>query len=144
MTSYELRVTSSGSACAVYVHCWGNRVADGHATISPHGTRQPSAPFAFCILPCSGTRFTPTVNSICVPARCKKAVGMLYDVSYLQKRPENIIMIAYRIGQFMAAMSASVSGEEYGLAAETLTDAELRLFELMPLYDQRHCLDVYW
>ncbi len=48
----------------------------------------------------------------------------------------------YRARQFLAALRARVSDEERRMVAATLTPAELRLFEAMPLYDQRHCLDV--
>ncbi|MEI8165239.1 MAG: hypothetical protein WCG26_02635 [Chloroflexales bacterium] len=50
--------------------------------------------------------------------------------------------IGYRVRQFTAALRAQVSAEERALVAVTLTPTERRLFELMPLYDQRHCLDV--
>lgn len=50
---------------------------------------------------------------------------------------------AYRARQFFAALGARVSPAELALVARTLTPAERRLFEAMPVYDQRHCLDVY-
>ena len=50
---------------------------------------------------------------------------------------------SYRVRQLFAALRATVSPEECALAAATLAPAELRLFTAMPLYDQRHCLDVY-
>lgn len=52
--------------------------------------------------------------------------------------------VFYRVRQFVAALRAEVSTAEYELVARTLAPGELRLFEAMPLYDQRHCLDVYW
>lgn len=51
--------------------------------------------------------------------------------------------LPYRAQQFFAALRARVSAEERALVATTLTPAELRLFEAMPPYDQRHCLDVH-
>ncbi|HMQ33707.1 MAG TPA: HDIG domain-containing protein [Chloroflexaceae bacterium] len=48
----------------------------------------------------------------------------------------------YRARQFVAALGARVSAAEQAMAAATLSPAELRLFEAMPPYDQRHCLDV--
>jgi hypothetical protein len=36
-----------------------------------------------------------------------------------------------------------VGADERALVARSLTTGELRLFNLMPTYDQRHCLDVY-
>jgi len=50
---------------------------------------------------------------------------------------------SYRAGQFFAALRARVGADERALVAHTLTPGELRLFNLMPTYDQRHCLDVY-
>ncbi|NNJ10147.1 hypothetical protein EKD04_007390 [Chloroflexales bacterium ZM16-3] len=49
----------------------------------------------------------------------------------------------YRAQQFFAAIRAEVSAEERALVTRTLTAGEQRLFERMPTYDQRHCLDVY-
>jgi hypothetical protein len=40
------------------------------------------------------------------------------------------------------ALRAAVSPEERRLVARLLTDAERRLFERMPIFDQRHSLDV--
>lgn len=51
--------------------------------------------------------------------------------------------LSYRTRQFFAAVTARVSAEELALVGATLTPAELRLFEAMPLYDRRHCLDVH-
>jgi hypothetical protein len=50
----------------------------------------------------------------------------------------------YRLRQFAVALVARVSLAERELVARTLTPAEHRLFIAMPIYDQRHCLDVYW
>lgn len=52
--------------------------------------------------------------------------------------------VAYRVGQFIAALQAVVREDEHALVEQTLAPAELRLFAMMPRYDQRHCLDVYW
>jgi hypothetical protein len=52
--------------------------------------------------------------------------------------------LAYRVRQFRAAVRASVSDDERGLVARLLLPSELRLFEAMPAYDQRHCLDVFY
>jgi hypothetical protein len=51
--------------------------------------------------------------------------------------------LAYRARQFFAALRAEVSPAERALVARTLTGGERRLFDQMPTYDQRHCLDVY-
>ncbi|NTW00330.1 MAG: hypothetical protein HGA19_03375 [Oscillochloris sp.] len=51
--------------------------------------------------------------------------------------------LTYRVRQFFAALRAEVSTKEHALVACTLTPSEQRLFEHMPTYDQRHCLDVY-
>lgn len=50
----------------------------------------------------------------------------------------------YRVRQFRAALCAYVRSEERSLVARLLSPAEQQLFEAMPLYDQRHCLDVYY
>jgi hypothetical protein len=52
--------------------------------------------------------------------------------------------VARRLRQLGAALTARVRPEERDLLARTLTPAELRLFERMPLFDQRHSLDVYY
>ena len=52
-------------------------------------------------------------------------------------------MLAYRARQFFAALRAHVNDDERQRIANILTPAELALFETMPLYDQRHCLDVF-
>ena len=49
----------------------------------------------------------------------------------------------YRIRQLYAALRARLTLEDRALVARALTPAELALFERMPRYDQRHCLDVY-
>jgi hypothetical protein len=49
----------------------------------------------------------------------------------------------YRLAQFRAALRAQVGAEELVLVAATLTPGEQRLFAAMPLYDRRHCLDVW-
>ena len=54
-----------------------------------------------------------------------------------------VTSLRYRVRQFIAALRAHVSAEERTLVATTLTPAEQHLFALMPLYDQRHCLDVH-
>lgn len=51
--------------------------------------------------------------------------------------------LQYRVGQFRAALRAQVSAEELALVATILTPGEQRLFAAMPLYDRRHCLDVW-
>ncbi|MBX0327937.1 hypothetical protein K2Z83_09645 [Oscillochloris sp. ZM17-4] len=51
--------------------------------------------------------------------------------------------LPYRARQFFAALRAEVSAEERAMVARTLSAGERRLFERMPTYDQRHCLDVY-
>jgi len=48
----------------------------------------------------------------------------------------------YRLRQFFAALMARLTPAERKLVARTLSRAELALFERMPRYDQRHCLDV--
>lgn len=49
----------------------------------------------------------------------------------------------YRFRQFFAALRAQVRADELALVARALSPAELQLFLAMPVYDQRHCLDVY-
>jgi hypothetical protein len=49
----------------------------------------------------------------------------------------------YRLRQFFAALAARISDEERHSLRSLLSLAELKLFERMPRYDQRHCLDVY-
>lgn len=49
----------------------------------------------------------------------------------------------YRVRQFVAALGARVGAEERALVASVLSPAEQALFNAMPRYDQRHCLDVY-
>ena len=49
----------------------------------------------------------------------------------------------YRWRQFAAAVAARLTPAERALVAAVLSRAELPLFERMPRYDQRHCLDVY-
>lgn len=56
-------------------------------------------------------------------------------------RPPALI---YRARQFVAALRAGVRDDERALVAQVLTPAEGQLFAAMPLYDQRHCLDVYY
>jgi hypothetical protein len=51
--------------------------------------------------------------------------------------------LTYRLQQFRAALRAQVSIDEQALVRRRLTPAEYTLFERMPRYDQRHCLDVY-
>ncbi len=51
--------------------------------------------------------------------------------------------LSYRVRQLFAALRAEVGPEERAMVARTLTPGELRLFQAMPTYDQRHCLDVY-
>jgi hypothetical protein len=51
--------------------------------------------------------------------------------------------IAYRLRQFLRAATARVTPAERAQVAQLLSPAELALFERMPRYDQRHCLDVY-
>ena len=50
--------------------------------------------------------------------------------------------IVYRLRQFRAALLAGIAPDERELVARLLSPAELALFERMPRYDQRHCLDV--
>lgn len=51
--------------------------------------------------------------------------------------------LAYRVKQFISAVRASIRPEEHMIVAELLTPAEQQLFYAMPLYDQRHCFDVF-
>lgn len=48
-----------------------------------------------------------------------------------------------RLGQLWAALRATVTPAERALVQQLLASHEYPLFERMPLYDQRHCLDVY-
>ncbi|WP_322814434.1 HDIG domain-containing metalloprotein [Chloroflexus sp.] len=52
--------------------------------------------------------------------------------------------LSYRIRQFRSAVHACITPAEYDLVRRLLTPAEQRLFDQMPRYDQRHCLDVYY
>lgn len=52
--------------------------------------------------------------------------------------------LSYRIRQFRSAVRARITPAEYDLVRHLLTPAEQRLFDQMPRYDQRHCLDVYY
>ncbi|WP_322510830.1 hypothetical protein [Chloroflexus sp.] len=56
---------------------------------------------------------------------------------------DHLMSVSYRIRQFRNALRAKVSPAEYELVTQMLTPGEQRLFLQMPLYDQRHCLDVY-
>lgn len=49
----------------------------------------------------------------------------------------------HRLRQFFAAVGAHLSLEERGALVRLLSPGELWLFERMPRFDQRHCLDVY-
>jgi hypothetical protein len=49
----------------------------------------------------------------------------------------------YRLRQFFAAVGGQISLAERVLVVRLLNPGELRLFERMPHFDQRHCLDVY-
>jgi hypothetical protein len=51
--------------------------------------------------------------------------------------------IRYRLQQFARALTGHVSPAERALVTEYLLPGELRLFERMPRFDQRHCLDVF-
>lgn len=50
--------------------------------------------------------------------------------------------ISRRLRQFTSALTARVRPEERALLARALSPAELELFARMPLFDQRHTLDV--
>jgi hypothetical protein len=49
----------------------------------------------------------------------------------------------YRLRQFLAAVGGQIALDERVLVVRLLGPGELRLFERMPRFDQRHCLDVY-
>jgi hypothetical protein len=49
----------------------------------------------------------------------------------------------YRLRQFLAALAGQISPDERVLVVRLLGPGEQRLFERMPRFDQRHCLDVY-
>lgn len=49
----------------------------------------------------------------------------------------------YRMAQLRTALRADLTPEEVALVAATLAEPEQRLFDAMPRYDQRHCLDVH-
>ena len=51
--------------------------------------------------------------------------------------------VRQRLRQFLAALGARLSDDEHTLVAGLLGPGELPLFERMPRFDQRHCLDVY-
>lgn len=48
-----------------------------------------------------------------------------------------------RLRQFYAALTARVTAEEHVKLDHLLSQPELMLFRRMPVFDQRHCLDVY-
>jgi len=50
----------------------------------------------------------------------------------------------YRLRQLIAALTARVRPDERALLARILNDEQVRLFETMPRFDQRHSLDVYY
>jgi hypothetical protein len=50
----------------------------------------------------------------------------------------------YRLRQFVAAVAGHITLDERVLVVRLLDPGELRLFERMPRFDQRHCLDVYY
>ncbi|MFO7169564.1 MAG: hypothetical protein DIU80_016180 [Chloroflexota bacterium] len=52
-------------------------------------------------------------------------------------------MVRRRLQQLFAALTASVAPDERALLRATLSPGELALFERMPVFDQRHSLDVY-
>jgi hypothetical protein len=52
-------------------------------------------------------------------------------------------MVVRRLLQLIAALTAHISIDEHVLIATFLDPAEQYLFERMPLFDRRHCLDVY-
>lgn len=52
-------------------------------------------------------------------------------------------MSARRLRQFLSAVTAMLSIDEHVLVVTFLSPGELSLFERMPRFDQRHCLDVY-
>jgi hypothetical protein len=51
--------------------------------------------------------------------------------------------VRHRLQQVHAALTARISRDEWALVTQLLSPGELRLFERMPYFDQRHCLDVY-
>jgi predicted HD phosphohydrolase len=51
-------------------------------------------------------------------------------------------MVTRRFRQLYAALTARVAYEEQATVARLLNAAEWQLFARMPLFDQRHCLDV--
>jgi hypothetical protein len=48
-----------------------------------------------------------------------------------------------RLYQFREALTARFTEQEYACVAQVLNPAELCLFSRMPLFDQRHCFEVY-
>ena len=52
--------------------------------------------------------------------------------------------VTYRLHQFIRALTARISYSEHRVVVQQLTHGQLRLFESMPRFDQRHCLDVYY
>lgn len=49
----------------------------------------------------------------------------------------------YRLRQLASALGARLTPEELRLVEATLSPGEFWLFQRMPRFDQRHCLDVY-
>src|SRR5689334_14178602 len=62
-------------------------------------------------------------------------------LQFLLSVPQAVVR---RLRQLYAAVSARIAPEEHALVGQVLDAGELRLFERMPRFDQRHCLDVYW
>lgn len=51
--------------------------------------------------------------------------------------------LVYRLRQLWRALFPRISPEEEALVRRMLPPAEQALYKRMPLYDRRHCLDVY-
>ena len=73
-------------------------------------------------------------------AKSQRAAGQIVVLCWL---PFALGGPRYRLRQFFTAVGGRVSPAERALVARLLDPGELRLFERMARFDQRHCLDVY-
>lgn len=51
-------------------------------------------------------------------------------------------MAIYRVKQFFKAISAKITAEDLSLINEYLNENEIQLFNRLPVYDKKHCINV--
>lgn len=51
-------------------------------------------------------------------------------------------MAIYRVKQFFKAISAKITAEDLNLINEYLNENEIQLFNRLPVYDKKHCINV--